>query len=423
MNITFIAFGTRGDVQPAIALSHGLQANGHRVRLLASANFKTWIESHGLEAATAAIDVQAVMQSEGGHDWVENGNNSFRQLQVMWRLLQRDGPMMIQDAWEASQDAHAIISSFTSDPYAVSLAEALRIKHVSALLQPALVATRSGAATMSGPMPHRASRLNYWFGKLLIETMPWYLYGAMINRFRQTPLGLPPQTLANYRAGIARALTVLGYSAHLVPPPADWPSHVHTTGYWFLDEETRWQPSRELLHFLESGAPPVCIGFGSMAGRDIAGITRLIIEAVQRSGQRTVLLSGWAGMGDTPLPETIFRLDAAPHEWLFPRVAAVVHHGGAGTTAAGLRAGKPTVIVPHLGDQPFWGKRVELLGVGPRAIPRPKLTVDNLAEALRVAATDETMRRRAETLGEKIRSENGVARAVAVIEEFLRQTN
>jgi len=420
MRITFIAFGTRGDVQPAIALGQALQANGHHVRILASAHFKPWIESHGLEAAEASVDIQAVMESEGGQDWVEHGNDLIRQMRVMKALLDKWGRAMMLDAWSACRDAEAVVSSFTSDLYAVSIAEKRGAKHISMPLQPALIATRSGAAAINAPAPNRESVLNYLFGKALVETMPWQLFGVQANRFREQVLGLPSQTRAQNLAARKRMLVVHAYSPRVAPPPRDWPDNYHTTGYWFLDESNHWSPPAELEQFISAGEPPVCIGFGSMTGRDPQRITRLVVEAVKRSGRRAVLLAGWAGLGAEELPPTIFRLDAAPHGWLYPRMAAVVHHGGAGTTAAGLRAGVPTVVVPHMADQPFWGQRVHALGVGPKPIPRPKLTAENLGQAIHAAATDPAMRQRAQALGEQIRAEDGVGRAVGLIEAYLR---
>ncbi len=419
MRITFIAFGTRGDVQPIIALAQALQARGHRVRLIAGANFTRWIEAHGLEAVAARVDMQALMQSEGGHEWIEHGNNPFRQLQVMRRLLVEHGPTMMRDAWLACRDAQAVVSSFTSDIYAVSIAEKLGARHLSTPLQPALVATRSGAATMNAPLPGRDSLVNYLFGRWVIEPSIWRVQGSLNDDFRREVLGLPSQTQAENRRARLRMRVVQGLSAHVVPHPGDWPGDIHTAGYWFLDEDDGWQPPSPLRAFIEAGEPPVFVGFGSMTGRDPERLTRLIVEAVRRSGQRAVLQSGWAGMGNGDLPREIFLLDSAPHHRLFPLMAGVVHHGGAGTTAESLRAGVPTLIVPHMADQPFWGERVRALGVGPRPIRRDRLTPQNLARAIRQLTGDPGLRRRAAALGEKIRAEDGVGRAVRLIEDYL----
>jgi UDP:flavonoid glycosyltransferase YjiC (YdhE family) len=415
-----IAFGTRGDVQPVVALGKALKAEGHSIRVIAGANFQDWIKKHGLEAVASKIDIQTVMESELGREWIEKGNNPVLQMKIIKQLSDQTGWQMMTDAWESCRDAEVIFSSFTSDIYALSIAEKLRAKLISIPFQPALFATRSGATTMSAPFPDRKSVFNYFFGKLFLEPAGWRLSGKMTNDFRQQVLGLPQQTRAQYMKAKGDLFTVQAYSRHVVPHPEDWPANVHTTGYWFLDEQTHWEPPRDLLEFLDAGERPVCIGFGSMIGRDPEKVTRVVVDAVRESGRRAILLSGWAGIGNTELDNNIYRLDAAPHEWLYPRVAAAVHHGGAGTTAASLRAGTPTIIVPHLGDQPFWGKRVHSLGAGPKPIPRNKLAASALADAILAATSIPDIKKQAEKLGTGIRAEDGIGTAVKLIENYLR---
>jgi UDP:flavonoid glycosyltransferase YjiC (YdhE family) len=389
---------------------------------VASPNFKDWVEKHGVEAAHTTMDIQAMMQGEGGHEWVDHGNNPARQLQVMKKLLNRYGMEMMSDSWNACGDAELVMSSFTSDVYAASIAEKLGVHHISTLLQPAMIPTRCGWAIYSAPRPDRRSIFNLWFGQWIIEPGPWKMLGDLNNQFRTEMLGLPAQSARENRAAMRRALTLQAFSPQVVPPPDDWPPTIHTTGYWFLDEGQDWQPPASLQAFLEAGEPPVYVGFGSMAGRNPEAFTRMVVEAVSRTRRRTVLQSGWAGMGSKDLPEHIHLLESAPHRWLFPCMGTVVHHGGAGTTAESLRAGVPTVIVPHIADQPYWGARVAALGVGPRPIPRPRLTAQRLAEAIRQAAEDEAMRQRAAELGAKIRAEDGIQAAVELIKKYLQGT-
>lgn len=417
--ITFIAYGTRGDVQPAIALGKALHRRGHTVRILAGTNFADWIAQHGLIPLPTTIDMQVLMASEGGRDWVEKGYNPVLQLRIMRQLLDKHGMQIAQDAWAACQGSDLLISSFTSDVYAVGMAHKLGIAHISAPLQPTLFSTKDGRVLLQAPLPKRASRVNYWFGRLFLETAAWSLYGDIANRVRTEMLGLPAQTRQENRADRRKLTIIHGYSPHVVPHPADWPANFHTTGYWFLDENEQWQPLGELLDFLGAGSPPVAIGFGSMTGRNPQKLNEIVLEAVQMSGQRAILLSGWAGLSEMGLAQTVLPLPAAPHGWLFPQMAAVVHHGGAGSTAAGLRAGVPSLLVPHFADQPFWGSRVAALGVGPQAIPRPKLTAHKLAAALDTAVSNQSMRQKAAELGEKIRAEDGLEQAVALIEREL----
>ncbi len=176
------------------------------------------------------------------------------------------------------------------------------------------------------------------------------------------------------RHWLRRSPVIYGFSPSVVQKPPDWGDHVEITGYWFLDRQPGWQPPADLADFLAAGAPPVYIGFGSMSTRKPQETTELVLRALSRDRQRGLLLTGWGGLSEIDLPDYVFKIEFAPHDWLFPQMAAVVHHGGAGTTAAGLRAGIPTIIVPHFIDQPFWGQRVADLGAGPQPIPRRQLT-------------------------------------------------
>jgi sterol 3beta-glucosyltransferase len=248
------------------------------------------------------------------------------------------------------------------------------------------------------------------------------MWAGTTNDFRVKTLGLPPLSrLADLLKGPdGKLIPVLyPYSSHLVPVPKDFPAHVHVTGYWFLDQAQNWSPPADLVRFLEAGAAPVYVGFGSMGGSQPEKRARIVLAALAKAGQRGILARGWGGLQAADLPQDMIMIDAAPHDWLFPRMAVVVHHGGAGTTAAGLRAGKPSIICPFLGDQPFWGWAVHKAGVGPKPFPQRKLTADRLADAITLAVGDQPMQRRAASLGEKIRTEDGVARAVAIIHEAL----
>jgi len=217
---------------------------------------------------------------------------------------------------------------------------------------------------------------------------------------------------------------LLGWSAHVLPEDPHQRGWRHTTGYWFLDHAAGYQPPEELQEFLASGEPPVSLGLGSMSGIESARTGRIVAlttQALERAGRRGVLLSSHSGIDDAGLPEGVIRVaGAVPYDWLFPRVAVAVHHGGAGTTAEALRAGVPSVVVPTVPDQAFWGWRVAALGAGPTPIPLKKLTAERLSTAILQAATDPEMRRRCRLLGEKIAAENGVGRAVEAFELHVR---
>jgi len=214
---------------------------------------------------------------------------------------------------------------------------------------------------------------------------------------------------------------VHGYSPTLLPKPKDWSAALFVPGFWFLDGDDSDTPPPALVNFLASGPPPVYVGFGSMTGNDPERLTRVTLEALRLSGQRAVLLSGWAGLAAGDLPPNVLRLDSAPHGWLFPRMAAIVHHGGVGTTHEALRAGRPQVIVPFFGDQPFWADRVYALGVSPPPLHQEALTAEGLAAAIGAALTEVTLRQRAAAVGAQVCAEQGVAGAVAVVERYLGQ--
>jgi UDP:flavonoid glycosyltransferase YjiC (YdhE family) len=214
------------------------------------------------------------------------------------------------------------------------------------------------------------------------------------------------------------APSLLLASPQVIERPSDWPPHHHITGYLF-ENDNEWSAPQDLLDFLAEGNKPVYIDLGSMRERDPQATTQIFFDAVKQTGQRAILFSGWAGIGSSHLPKNVFLLKYAPHSWLFPRVAAVVHHGGAGTTAASLRAGVPSVVVPIMSDQPFWGRRIYELGAGTKPIPRAALTVDNLAAAILENMANHTLRENAMKLGNKIASEEGAGNAVQVIQKIL----
>ena len=259
--------------------------------------------------------------------------------------------------------------------------------------------------------------INRLSGHVMLQVI-WQWYRPFVNEFRQG-LGLPPFSGSSFYHTLSTTPLLGAYSPRVIPRPQDWPPSAHVTGYWLPEVQAEWQPPAELAAFLEAGDPPVYIGFGSMTGQNPQQSAALALEALRMSEQRGLLLTGWGGMETLSVPESVFVLDAAPHNWLFPRMMAVVHHGGAGTTAEALRAGVPQVIVPFIVDQPFWGKRIRDLGVAPKPIPRKKLTAAKLAEAIDTVVNKSRMRNRAASLGKDIRSEGGVGMAVHLIQKIL----
>jgi UDP:flavonoid glycosyltransferase YjiC (YdhE family) len=323
------------------------------------------------------------------------------------------------DALEACRGTDAVLYSFMGAS-AYHIAEKLDIPSIFALLQP-FSRSRMMPSMIAPELPLGGgyNMLTHWISEQLI----WQMLRPIINRWRRKSLGLPAMPWRGpFDHLYEQEMPYLyGFSPSVVPRPADWPAWHHISGYWFLDRDPAWVPPGALLRFLEAGPKPISIGFGSMTGRDTGKLLEIATQAIQQIGQRAILLGGWAEVGSLDLPDTIFKIDAVPHDWLFPRMAAVVHHGGAGTTAAGLRAGVPSIVVPFFGDQPFWGRRVHALRVGPPPIQRKSLTAPKLAEAISSAVDDETIRNNAAVLGERIRAEDGVQSAVDFVTTYLRK--
>ena len=419
MRITIFTAGSQGDVQPCILLGTGLQRAGFRVLLAAPENFAGLIQGHGLSFHPLRGDVQQIMAGETGRRFMETGSsNPIRSILAMRKMLGPVALQMAEDALEASRDADALISLAVFAPIGKSIAEIQGIPLINVEPTPLLP---TGAFPAPGwPLQQDLGGfLNRLSGFAMLQVI-WQWYRPFVNEFRKHH-GLPPFTGANFYRILASTPLLGAYSPTVIPHPPDWPGEVHLTGYWFQDVRSEWRPSVELEAFLDRGEPPVYIGFGSMAGRNPEYFAAVVLEALAKSGQRGLLLTGWGGMNVMAVPQDVFVVNAAPHSWLFPRMAAVVHHGGAGTTAEGLRAGVPVVVVPFIVDQPFWGKRVRALGVGPEPIPAKKLTVEKLAGAIRVATMDPKIKERAVALGKAIRAEDGVGNAVKIVQLYLRQ--
>jgi sterol 3beta-glucosyltransferase len=398
MKICILTIGTRGDVQPYIALGLGLKAVGHDVTVATQEEFRALIESYGLKHDALRGDFIKVAQSNNGNP-----------LQLMRQYIEM-ARNTLADEWASAREAEVFIYN-PAVMGSYDIAEKLGVPTFAAFPAPLYSPTREFPSPF---LPFKnLGPFNKLSHKLFAKLGP-AMYSRPIKEFRRDVLELPAAKSGELLKG--KSVTKLyAYSEFVVTRPADWDVSSVVTGYWFLDAPGDWRPDPALVDFLQDGPPPIYIGFGSMFMFGGAARTEVVLEALKLSRQRAVLASGQGGISSSKVPKNMFVIDAVPHDWLFPQTAAVVHHGGAGTTGASLRASKPTVICPFVGDQPFWGRRVEALGVGPSPIPRGKLTAERLAEAITTAVTDQAMQERAHSLGELIRSENGVGRAAAVI--------
>lgn len=430
MHVFIVTLGSRGDVQPYVALGQGFTAAGHTVTLCTSARFEPFITEHGLRYGYMNDGFVDLIESATGRELMEDTTNAFQMMRTALRMMGQLSSLqrsVIDDSWAATRDADPDVIVY--HPKAIGaphFAEKLGIPCVMAPVVP-ILPTSAFPAIGFPPLPLRGTvgaEVAGWYNRatyLFTLKLGDLIGGRFIDEWRSAH-GLPPRPpTADMRRPVEGLPppVVHGYSRHVLPPPPDWPARATVAGYWFLDRAADWSPPAELQAFLDAGAPPVYVGFGSMAGRNPARLTRIVTAALELAGVRGIVATGWGGLDADDLPDTIFKLDAAPHDWLFPRMAVVVHHGGAGTTAAGLRAGRPTVVCPFFGDQPFWGRRVHALGAGPPPRLQKALTAIDLAAAIRRAAHP-AVRQRAEALGTKIRAEDGIATAVRAVEAAVR---
>ncbi|HMP41952.1 MAG TPA: glycosyltransferase, partial [Roseiflexaceae bacterium] len=335
--------------------------------------------------------------------------DAIRALARSYGTLTRDLPAAIA----ALGDTDLILNQIPSYLFGGDLAEHLGIPWAVVAVIP-LMRTRYrpllGFPSALSWLPGY-NRFTYRVG----EQIGWQIFRRAINRLRTRTWGLASLPLRGHFDELYRRRVpfICGFSEHVVPRPPDWGDQIHLTGWWY-PEDPVWEPPPALRQFLAAGPPPVFIGFGSMPVADPARITALVVEAVQHSGVRAILHAGWAGLGGA-LPPQIFPIEYAPYGWLFPQMAAVVHHGGSGTTGFALRSGVPSLVVPFAFDQPFWGERTARLGAGPPPLPYHALTAQRLAAAMRVAVDTAELKAGAAALGQKLRSERGIEAAVALI--------
>ncbi|KAI8852334.1 hypothetical protein BC829DRAFT_73814 [Chytridium lagenaria] len=420
MSIVIMIVGSRGDVQPFIALGKELKKYGHRVRLATHGIFRQFVMENGLEFYPLAGDpneLMAYMVKNPGllpsFESVKAGDIGKKRKMIEAILDSTYKACVSADPEDPLQTpfvCHAIISN----PPAFG-----HIHCAQRLFVPChIFFTMPWSPTKA--FPHPLVNVNYtkssrpitnMFSYELVEFMTWEGLGDVINNFRKQSLGLPkiPSTVAPSMLKNLEVPHTYTWSEALIPKPSDWGPHIDIVGFFFLDLASNYTPPPDLVEFLNAGPPPVYIGFGSIVVDDPDALTQVIFDAVEKAGVRALVSKGWGGLGGEQLqvPSSVYLIGNCPHDWLFQHVSAVVHHGGAGTTAAGLKAGKPTIIVPFFGDQPFWGAMVASIGAGPAPIHNKKLNAIRLASAITFAILPETIEA-AKNAAIQIKSENGV---------------
>jgi UDP:flavonoid glycosyltransferase YjiC (YdhE family) len=412
MRIVVTTAGSHGDVAPYTGLAARLNAGGHHAVVATHEPFRQFVESRGIEFAPLPGDPRELLESDDGQRWQRAGTGPGAALHLI-RILRPYGREMAERTFAATEGADLLLcSALTAASY--HIAHGRGIPSMGVYLQP-LEPTREFPTVLAGGVRSMGGWGNVASGRLA-EALVGLPFMAEVNRGRRE-LGLPEQTYRQLRRELRneRWPILHGFSRHVVPRPHDWRDGLDVVGYWWPEPDPSWTPSTRLVDFLAAGDPPVFFGFGSMAAGtgEAERLAALATEALRAVGARGVVQAGWSGL--TARGDDLLSICETPHEWLFPRMAALVHHAGAGTSAAGVRAGIPGVPVPVLADQPFWASRFSRLGVATPPIPFAQLTSERLAAALRQVLANPANGVRARALAQQVKREDGAARVLDAV--------
>jgi sterol 3beta-glucosyltransferase len=411
MKIAIFSYGSRGDFEPFLALAVGLQKAGHTVILAAPTRFADFAAQHQVPFAALAGDPEEVSKMIN-----DAGGNVFGVVKSIRDFVFSVSAEVSRASFVAAEGADLLVHSFLFTTGMHSWAREHGLPDVSIQTFPVFASTRAfpNAAFAQVP-PGPLSALTHW----LTEQIMWFggNSGYKPAQAAHPEISYPSRLYWPFRETRERRRTPLlfAYSPSVLPRPVEWGADVHVPGYFFLDDDS-YQPPEALTRFLQTGPPPICVTFGSMINRDAKKNHQIVTESMRSSHNRAIFMTGWGEWKTDQAPENILYLESVPFSWLLPRCKAVIHHGGAGTTAAGLRAGIPNIVIPHTADQPFWGKRVHALGAGPVPISIKKLSRSRLGQALNEIENPGLIKA-AQSVGQLIRAERGLETAIGLIEQ------
>jgi sterol 3beta-glucosyltransferase len=415
MKALLLTVGSQGDVQPFVALAVRLRAGGHQAVLAAPAVFSGLADAYDVPFVPLELDMGQVGDAVAGH-------YGLRHVVRFCRAMGQRAAAVLPALETAADGGADVVVHHPVLPLGQHVAELLDVPAVVGQAMPALVPTREFPSTI---WPCRVPRMLNRPSHLAARQLAGTWCRRDIDRWRRDVLDLPPRRGRHdpLVSAAGAPVTVLhAFSAHAVPRPADWPATAHVTGYWLLPAPPGWSPPRRLAAFLEAGGPVVYVGFGSMPSLDAARLAASIMTAAGDNDVRVVVASLDPALRRLLPASRFLVIRNAPHDWLFPQMDAIVHHGGAGTTAAALYAGKPQVIWPFGVDQPFWARRMASLGVAPPSRPVHELTGPALTAVLGRALGDPGMAARSAALADLLRAEDGTGQAVSRLEDVVTGT-
>ncbi len=409
MIITIVSWGGHGDIRPYVALALGLKNAGYVVRFITTSDHEEFVSSYGFSLKT--IDCE-------NFNFVEqqSGNNPFHIIDAQKLTLNPVEGSYLNKLWDACKDAEAII--FNAYGFiAYYIAEKLDIPCYAACTQPhhPTYAFPNPYMPIIQPLVGLYNKLSYY----LFDQFLWQVVRQPINQYRQETLNL--STLP-FWSGITKRMHqkklpfLYSYSPSILPKPSDWPDWAYVTGYWFLDRHADWQPPADLVEFLAAGTPPIYIEI-----RHPEVTKEMILDVLKQTGQRAIVRGmGFKETDARDLVHQVFPVESIPHDWLFPQMSAIVHHGGVGTTMSSSRAGVPMVIVPLEGDHFLCAYKVAKLGIGTRPILQKQISAASIAKAIKVAVSDKHMQEQAVMMGENLRAENGVNSAIEILHHYFQ---
>ncbi|HEX7326492.1 MAG TPA: glycosyltransferase [Rhodanobacteraceae bacterium] len=401
MKFVVVTFGTEGDARPLAALAHGLAQAGHGVSMLGDARTLGTARALGVPATALPGDIRELFGDWGAQD-------RRRTAKALVALVNAYTAIWMPEVLAAAEGCDAIVTSGLAIFVGFAVAERLNVPAIGAGMFP-LTPSRAFPSPL---LP--SAWVPAWFNRgscVLTNELLWLSLRKALNRARAEVLDLPPQ-----HALPTDHAMLYGISPTLLPRPADWPDNATLCGQWVPPLDDNYTPPTALAEFLAAGDAPIYIGFGSMTGIDMPATLSTLIAALD--GRRAVFWPGWNGMGAARLPDNVLCIGATPHAWLFPRMRAVLHHGGSGTTHSATRAGKPSIVMPFAGDQPFWADRLWRLGIAPPAISARRPQLRELATAFDFVARESVVARAA-ALGQELAREDGVGTAIAAINKLV----
>lgn len=412
--IALLTYGSRGDVEPFVALGAGLIRAGHSVCLAAPAAFADFIQSHGIEFEPISGDpdqLARVFADQAGLNWLRMVKSMIDHVLP----IARDAVKSIE---RASRKADLIVHSFLLIHAGHTIARDHGLPSVSAQLFPIFMPTKAFPAVAMPDLPLGGfyRQATHAINTAIIRNGSPLLYRSLFGPLPE----LPKLASWPFKKPVDKNVSILfAYSPQVLPKPDDWPGYAQVTGYWQLTPPKGWQPPEALVRFLEAGPPPVFFSPGSMRSEQSARLTELVLEAAKTCGQRLCLGTARDAGGSHLEDANVIIASGVPHAWLFPRMRHIFHHGGAGTTGAAATAGVPQTAFPFSADQAFWARRVHQLGLGPSAPPARRVTASGIEAVMREAVANPEYAHKAQALGVEIRKEDGVSTAVRIINSLL----